>query len=390
MARSKLSDAEKQELILLFRDTPQATLQLAERFGVSVSTVTRVLKTVMSDAEYVGLLQAKRQPREEPSAEIKPEEAQLPLIPEPVLPPVVVQQEERPVLEEVVLEAEPLVEIPAPLPTPEEPIVATPAKRGRKKAVTTAEPTKTTRKLTAPAKGRRKVTEPPVAAVTEILVVPVSEVVERIVALEEPIVAPTVVDPVDPVDSATVVIDEIPALEDLAIDQPIIEPDPPQPPLEVLPYHLIPLPDTCYLVVDRWSELIVRPLKDFNFLENLAPQDAEALTLPVFDNHRWAKRFSNRFQRVLKVPTHLLDITRTYLMHRGITRLLVGRQVFALENNGGEDLARTATAVLDRPLRDGPILDDEILEAMQDFDPQADQDDFEEDLDSDEGDSDDF
>jgi hypothetical protein len=130
------------------------------------------------------------------------------------------------------------------------------------------------------------------------------------------------------------------------------------------------LPEVCYVVVDRWSELITRPLREFNFLENVPPQEQEALALPVFDSHRWAKRFSTRFQRILRVETRLLDVTRTYLMNRGITRLLVGRQVFNLEGNEGT-VSRRTTAVLEPP----PLaLDEEEFDNLAEFDEDSESD----------------
>ncbi|PZO53824.1 MAG: hypothetical protein DCF15_12415 [Phormidesmis priestleyi] len=101
--------------------------------------------------------------------------------------------------------------------------------------------------------------------------------------------------------------------------------------MEIMPLNEAVLPKPCYLVVDMRSELITRPLSDFADLGQIPTAEEKAKTLPVFDNHRVARRFSRNKQRVIKVPDGSL-ITRTspYLQAKGITRLLVDGQVFDL------------------------------------------------------------
>jgi len=101
--------------------------------------------------------------------------------------------------------------------------------------------------------------------------------------------------------------------------------------VEIMPLGLAVLPKPCYLVVDMRAELITRPLVEFSDLGKIPSAEETANTLPVFDNHRVARRFSRNKQRVIKVPDGSL-ITRTspYLTAKGITRLLVDGQVFDL------------------------------------------------------------
>ncbi len=101
--------------------------------------------------------------------------------------------------------------------------------------------------------------------------------------------------------------------------------------------HIVPLaeamiPRICYLVIDRYAELITRPLREFGDLGQIPPEEIQARTLPVFDNHRVAKRFSNpRFQRVVKVPDgRMLQKACSQLHAKGITRLLINGQVYSL------------------------------------------------------------
>ena len=101
--------------------------------------------------------------------------------------------------------------------------------------------------------------------------------------------------------------------------------------IQIMPLGEAVLPKPCYLVVDMRAELITRPLIEFSDLGKVPSEEERAKTLPVFDNHRVARRFSRNKQRVIKVPDGSL-ITRTspYLAAKGITRLLVDGQVFDL------------------------------------------------------------
>ncbi|MDJ1175100.1 hypothetical protein [Roseofilum capinflatum] len=104
--------------------------------------------------------------------------------------------------------------------------------------------------------------------------------------------------------------------------------------VEVLPLSEAALPRICYLVIDRGAELITRPLKEFGELGDIPSSEVGERTLPVFDNHRVARRFSRRSQRVIKVPdSRMLPKTRPYLYAKGITRLLFDGQVYALDRN---------------------------------------------------------
>ena len=102
-------------------------------------------------------------------------------------------------------------------------------------------------------------------------------------------------------------------------------------PVQVLPLSAAQLPKSCYLVIDRSSELITRPLKDFGDLGQIPNLETLQKTLPVFDNHRVAKRFSTKRDRVIKVPdSKVLHKASTHLQAKGITRLLIDGQVYSL------------------------------------------------------------
>jgi hypothetical protein len=99
--------------------------------------------------------------------------------------------------------------------------------------------------------------------------------------------------------------------------------------IKILPLTETVLPRTCYLVIDRFSELIAKPLRAFSELGRIPEEEVLEQTLPVFDNHRIASRFSGRNQRVFKVPDgRLLRKAAPYLQAKGITRLLIVGQVY--------------------------------------------------------------
>jgi transposase-like protein len=102
--------------------------------------------------------------------------------------------------------------------------------------------------------------------------------------------------------------------------------------VQVKPLSQATLPRTCYIVIDKFAELIVRPLKDFADLGQIPSDEIQQRTLPVFDNHRVAKRFSNqRTQRVIKVPdSRVFYKTSEHLRSKGIACLLVDGNIYSL------------------------------------------------------------
>ncbi|MGA1283946.1 MAG: hypothetical protein ACO34J_07790 [Prochlorothrix sp.] len=103
--------------------------------------------------------------------------------------------------------------------------------------------------------------------------------------------------------------------------------------LQVLPLTSANLPDTGYLVVDRTAELVTCPLSTFEELGQIPASEANNRTLPLFDNHRVARRFSKQNQRVVKLPNpDMIHKTLGCLGAKGITRLLVDGQVYSLDN----------------------------------------------------------
>ena len=98
------------------------------------------------------------------------------------------------------------------------------------------------------------------------------------------------------------------------------------------PFSVDLLPDSAYMLVDKVVELDVRPLKAFPELGLLDDAEQERQGLCLFASPRAAKRQCGRSQRVIKVPdTAVFQRTSSYLLARGITRLVLDGTLIALD-----------------------------------------------------------
>ena len=98
------------------------------------------------------------------------------------------------------------------------------------------------------------------------------------------------------------------------------------------PFSVDLLPDSAYMLVDKVVELDARPLKEFPELGLLDDAEQERQGLCLFASPRAAKRQCGRSQRVIKVPdTAIFQRTSSYLLARGITRLVLDGTLIALD-----------------------------------------------------------
>jgi transposase-like protein len=342
MTVKKLSDSDKQEILNLYRHTGETTSTLAERYGVSNSTISRFLKSTLQEEEYESLIQQKRAARTSSG-----ETTQTPLFSEP---------------EPEVLIAEPLVvETQVVEETP--PAIA--SKRLRQRTVSKPEKTPASAEqlqlLDTASVLEASSTTLPNQDIDELD----HDEIEEVSVEVEPVSQPKRINrPISVADSISSsleeaanaeantlaaqmlgedLLDDSEELADLEDDEededeedvaetPKIKRRVPSEILvQVLPLSEANLPKTCYLVIDRASELITRPLRDFGDLGQIPSQEDQQKTLPVFDNHRVARRFSTKRDRVIKVPdSRMLQKARSHLQAKGITRLLVDGQVYSL------------------------------------------------------------
>ena len=93
------------------------------------------------------------------------------------------------------------------------------------------------------------------------------------------------------------------------------------------------LPDSVYMLVDKVVELDPRPLSDFPELGTLDSSDQERQAICLYASPRSAKRQCGRNQRVIRVPdTNVFTLTTSYLLARGITRLVLEGSLIALDS----------------------------------------------------------
>ncbi|NJN86906.1 MAG: hypothetical protein HC881_12175 [Leptolyngbyaceae cyanobacterium SL_7_1] len=346
MAPTKLSDADKQAIVALYRNPEETTADIASRYGISTTTVSRVLKQGMPAEEYEVLIQQKRSMTRAAFGE-----------------------------ETMLEEAEDAREIdppsqPVPKPTPEpvqaeldlKPAVKPPTPRRRRRSAITSESLESTPMPVeeivevkaelaevepfADPKGAEAMPEsysPQVTALQEIFpeeVLPASSYDEDDLGddlnddldddlddnLDDDELSDSDLDDLDDdfEDDLGGDAGQFDQLAELQVQTKDI--------VQVLPLSEAAIPKTFYLVVDRASELITRPLRDFAELGQIPTEEVQARTLPIFDNHRLAKRFLRRSQRVVKVPDggRMLVKVSPYLQAKGITRLLIDGQLYSL------------------------------------------------------------
>lgn len=331
MTRSKITDSEKLKILDLYRQPRETTSSLAEQYGVSSSTIRRILKDRLSNQEYEILANQKQAGRSTPPESLSPQPKSKPDLSLKLAD----QQREQP-LEAAVT---PAVQ-PAPVEVPDKP------KQRSRQRLTVKD--KTARPDTLSNDSAPIPAKPSPGTQLELQPQSVSGP-ESQPADNSVLFADAELEALD--DELTDLADQDDALDDLDDQDDELEDDFDEEDdlddleedsftgsrirseaiVATLPLAEASMPRTCYLVIDRAAELITRPLNEFADLGILPPEEVQEKTLPVFDNHRVARRFSNRMQRVVKLPNgDLLQKTSSQLSAKGITRLLINGQVYSL------------------------------------------------------------
>ncbi|MFB2934791.1 transposase [Aerosakkonemataceae cyanobacterium BLCC-F154] len=317
----KLTEKDKSEILKLYHNPEETTSTLAVRYGVSHSTISRLLKSTLLPDEYEVLIQQKRASRGQNFAEVAE--------PEPV---EVVPEKPKPVIaqpKKVVKEKEPEV-------SPELEVIS--SRRSRKRSSAVASPENEVEEVTAKKSAPLQVEFEEEALETESNDELLDEAYDADVSTIREMLGEDLLDGEEDLEDEEEDEDleeEDEDLEDEDEDEEILLTQRRRVQInsliQVLPLSEASFPRPCYLVVDRAAELITRPLRDFGDLGQIPKDEIQQRTLPVFDNHRIARRFSNRSQRVIKVPDgRMLQKASPYLKAKGITRLLIDGQVYSL------------------------------------------------------------
>ncbi|WOD41735.1 hypothetical protein [Nodosilinea sp. E11] len=386
MAPKKLTEADKTSILSLYRQPQETTSTLADRYGVSNSTISRLLKASLPEAEYSLLIQQKRGASERSVPGKAALEVVMPDDRTEILPPVLVEPEasSKPQVKRRQKTVEPVAEpVAEPVVEPvAEPAIAVTLAADPEAAAVAAEAPAPSPKPTRKRRSRLSETaadsppddsaEPEVEAPPEVTQLSLTEPVPDPAAPPEKPARPVLKSAQSVPAAAKSSNDETADdLDDDWDDNPVLGDDydeddsdddddgddddantyaweggdrgstPHLETLEIAPLTADVLPPLCYVVVERTSsELVVLPLRTFAELGQIPETEGDSRTLPVFENHNVARRFSRRNQRVVKVPDGtLLQTTSPYLQAKGITRLFIDGQVFSL---GQDDLESVA------------------------------------------------
>lgn len=335
MSPRKLTPEDKQEMIRLYRETDETSSSLAKRFEVSSSTVSRLLKLSFSPEEYEELIQEKRSNRFESDSKGEIASPEPPSLPHHETVPEI--EETSPtnfassswrrrrssavlfpeIQPETVEENELNLEIEDHQPQTEETETHQPL-----------EEEKPPREFEKPLSQLDLFT----SLVPESS--PLSPLEEtELTELDQDYVIPSYLgeEMEDLEDDLEDDLEEEEWEEEPELMTSFYGGTPSTIAIQINPFSPSSIPRTCYIVVDRACELITRPLKEFRELGIIPTEEVQQRTLPIFDNHRTARRFSNRSQRIIKIPDGRLFIkTCPHLFAKGITRLLIDGQVYAL------------------------------------------------------------
>jgi transposase-like protein len=293
MSPRKLTDATKKEILKLYRETEATTSTLAERYGVSSSTVSRFLKNSFSGEEYEQLIQKKRLARNGRGLEEEEAAADLP---EKAIEVISVRAAHIAAKDEQAFQQ--------PIASVEQLTLL----------MDTAYPPEADNPEDTEINGDKTLET---ANLSEFFVEAIEEEEEEDELDED-------WDEEEDEDED----EEEGELADSYLGPTIVK----TAQLQILPLSAAAFPKTCYLVIDRAAELITRPLKDFAELGKVPPQEIQQRTLPIFESHRIARRFSKRKEKVIKVPDgRLIEKAHAQLEAKGITRLLMDGRIYALE-----------------------------------------------------------
>jgi transposase-like protein len=297
MSARKLTDATKKEILKLYRETEATTSTLAERYGVSSSTVSRFLKNSFSSEEYEQLIQKKRLARNPRGLE---EEGAAADLSEKAIEVISFRAAH--------IEAKDECDFEQPIASVEQLTLL----------MDTSYPPEADNSEDTEINGDKPLEN---ANLNEFFVEAIEEEEEEDELDED----------WDEEEDEDEDEDEDEEEEELAgsyLGPTIVK----TAQLQILPLSAAAFPKTCYLVIDRAAELITRPLKDFAELGKVPPQEIQQRTLPIFESHRIARRFSKRKEKVIKVPDgRLIEKAHAQLEAKGITRLLMDGRIYALE-----------------------------------------------------------
>lgn len=361
MAPKKLSESEKKEIVELYSKPEESTATLASRFGVSSSTISRILKQNLSDDDYNHLVQQKRTGGAFVQSSSKGKSALAET--DPSKGETAGQKTKAEAADGFINQRSPSQNQTELISTPssQEDQSSSDDVKKRGHLSKSAKPKTKSASSDNGSSRRRRRRSRTVEVEAEATQLPIIEITDSSTDAADQqesfqdtdsSLSSHDADYADDTDDAANLLDD--DLDDDLMDDDDFDDDldhdlddddddavepiqiKPVELVEIFPFSSAELPRTCYLVIDRSAELITRPLQEFGELGNFPSAELMESTLPIFDNHRVAKRFANRrTQRIVKVPdSRILRKTMPYLQSKGITRLLIDGQVYSLTDDG--------------------------------------------------------
>ena len=93
------------------------------------------------------------------------------------------------------------------------------------------------------------------------------------------------------------------------------------------------LPETVYMLVDKKVEIDPQNISDLPEWSFLPETELERCAILLFTSQRAAKRNCSKNQKVIKIPnTRIFKISKSYLLSKGITRLILEDLLISLDN----------------------------------------------------------
>tara|TARA_B100000965_G_scaffold233921_1_gene195924 strand:- start:3496 stop:4290 length:795 start_codon:yes stop_codon:yes gene_type:complete len=93
------------------------------------------------------------------------------------------------------------------------------------------------------------------------------------------------------------------------------------------------LPECVYMIVDKKVELEYQPISELPDWSFLPENELKRYAILLYPDQRSAKRNCSRNQKVIKIKnTNVFEITRSHLLSKGITRLILDNSLISLDD----------------------------------------------------------
>ena len=98
-----------------------------------------------------------------------------------------------------------------------------------------------------------------------------------------------------------------------------------------IPLESVTFPKNVYMIINKYTELEIKPLRDFPKWNFLSSEDLNRQTIQIFVELKEAKRFCTKEEKVIKIPNpNVFQIVSPILNSRGITRIIFDDKLIAI------------------------------------------------------------